>query len=136
MLDELAFRRVLVRLEADVPIALDGQGAIPAGPGQPRRFELLDAVDDALRRRRHHEGEEVIDGFPVQRTVDVRQLENRLELGGKDELLAAISIVKGLDTKPIADQEYLLGPGVPDGDREHAAQIFDAARTEVLVEMD
>ena len=136
LLDQLAFGGNLVGLELDVPVALDAQRRTALGHRKARRLELLHAVDDALRRRRRHEREQMAERLPVDRAIDLGQRENRLQLGRERDAAVDLRVVERLDAQAIAGQQQPLVPHVPDREREHAAQMVDAPRAVVLVEVD
>src|SRR6266508_2649874 len=76
------------------------------------------------------------DGFPVERTRDVREPEDRLQFRGKEQLAVVLGVVERLDPEAVAREQKLTAAYVPDGEAEHAAKPLDAARAEVFVEMD
>src|SRR5437762_4132367 len=75
------------------------------------------------------------DRFPVERALDVGHLQDWLQLRCEEQRAVALVVVERLDAQPIAREQDLPPPRVPDGEGEHAAQPIDAARAEVFVEM-
>ena len=63
-------------------------------------------------------------------------LEHRFDFGAEDETVAGECPVERLDAQPVARQQQTAALGIPDGEREHAAEAFDAGVAPFLVGMD
>jgi hypothetical protein len=81
-------------------------------------------------------GEQVIgDASMVGSAANVRIGEQRLDLGCANELPGVRVIVERLDTHPIACAEQHVATPVPQHEAEHPVELFHAALTHLLVEM-
>ena len=122
-------------LERHVPIALRPERAAVTSDSEARRLELLHALHDALGRGCDEEREQMADRFPIERARHPPELQDRLQLGGKQQFAVELRVVERLDTEAVADQQHLTPPRVPDRDREHAAQAIHEIGAVVLVEV-
>ena len=75
------------------------------------------------------------DRFPVQLAADFGQLQNRLQLGRERDAPVDLRVVERLDAQAVAREQKLAAPRIPDREREHAAQVIDAPRSVVLVQV-
>src|SRR5262245_4913186 len=75
------------------------------------------------------------DRFPIERSLDFSQLQDWLQLGGKQQLAVPLVVVERLDPQAIAGKQNPPPAGIPDREGEHPPQAIDAARSDVLVEM-
>ncbi len=62
--------------------------------------------------------------------------ENGLDLRSKDESIPVPGVEERLLTDPVPREYQSVKVAIPDREGEHAAQLFDAALTFLLVEMD
>ena len=131
-----AFALTVVRLEAHVPVLFDSHRMLrfPREPVPGR--ELAHSLDDALRPRRVETGEQVMHGPPVEPPVNLRQLEQCLQLGGEEQPSIDFGVVKGFDPQPVPRQEQFPAALVPYGKGEHAAHPLHARGPVFFVKMD
>ena len=61
----------------------------------------------------------------VEHAVVCRMLENRLDLGGEDELTTLDGVVERLDAEEVPRAEQLARFGIVNGEREHAAHAIE-----------
>ena len=71
------------------------------------------------------EAQVLLERFTVELARVVRMLEDALDLGCEDEAAVLLRVVKRLDAEEVARAEELAGGAVPDGEREHAAQLIE-----------
>ena len=108
------------------------EGAPSVLPGEDvPGLELPHVAEDRQRRRDGVEGEEGLERVEVD--LSARQ---RAQLGGERELVAGLAVVERLDPVAVAREDEAVSLGVPEGDREHAAQPVREALPVLLVEMD
>src|SRR5204862_3836559 len=100
------------------------------------RRQRLDALEHRLRGRHVLEREKVAQALEIWAGVDSRVLQQRLDFGAEHELSTAARVVQRLDPQAVAGQQQPLPPGVPEREREHAAQLADTIVADVLVEVD
>src|SRR5262245_50346398 len=96
------------------------------------RLQLGNPVDDALRPGRAQEGEQVADRSPVEPTLDLRALEDRLQLGREQEPLSGDGVVERLDPEAVSRQQELLAATIPHGESKHPPELLHAAETVLL----
>jgi len=120
--------------EVELPVALDPHGSV-LGHELRSGLELLRRAEDGRRRRDVRQGEVVVQGLTVDLAVDPGR-EQALQLGPEEEAAPVVGPVERLDAEPIASDEESAAGRVPDGEREHAAELLGTARAELLVEMD
>ena len=82
------------------------------------------------------DAEVLIDRQRVDVARNARQLEQRLNLAGKGQPVALQGVDQRLLSHAIAGQHKTLATRVPNGQREHAAQLLEAIEAVLLVEMD
>ncbi len=91
--------------------------------GAGRQF--ADAVVEGARRRHHRmQGEQVVQRDGIDAGVDAARCQQGLRGRGEAEAAEVLAVIQGLDAEAVARQEQ--GLAVPDGEREHAVQAFDA----------
>ena len=112
-LDEVVLVPCVVRLELEVPVALDDGCAARRRDQKMPGFQLVDAVDDGFGGRSGEEREQVRDRAPVQLALDLRQLQNRLQLGSEEKPAADLGVVERLDSDPVAREQQLPASLVP-----------------------
>ena len=137
LLEVLAFaRRVAVAREGQVPVARRPEGAVLGDEHVPG-LELVNAFVDGAWRRHVEQGEIFVDGLrtPLARHVGI--LEQRLQLRAEDQAAAGqLRVVERLHADAIPREQQAALPGVPDGEREHAAEALDRAVAPFLVAVD
>src|SRR5438445_8947575 len=99
------------------------------------RLEFANSAHDALRARRCQACDEIVDGCPIETTVDIAQLQNRLQLRSKNEAATEICVIQRFDAESIARKEKLSSLRVPDCKCEHSAQLLHEIGTEILIEV-
>ena len=67
-----------------------------------------------------------MNGFVIDVAAELRMLEQRHELGTKNEIAAGLRVQQRLLADAIAREEQRLVALVPNGESEHAAQVFGA----------
>ena len=135
LLHDRGLPEAVVGLELQVPVRPDLRR--PIGPGQEdvAGRELAYAGHDAFRLRGRQEAKQVVDGSPVELALDVRKLQERLELGSEQEPPVDFGVVEGLDPQPVARQQESLPALVPERQREHSRHLLHAPGAVVFVEM-
>ena len=119
------------------PVALDVGVAAARAPAQRGRRRQLAQVGErapVLGDVLVDEGR--VEGERVHVPGELRVLEEGPRLGAEPQRSAAQRPVEGLLADPVASEQELAGPSVPEGEREHATQSLDRPRPELLVEVD
>ena len=62
----------------------------------------------------------------IERGIHVRRFQQRLAVGGEAKSMRCVAVIQRFDAQPIAGQEQAALAQVPDGEGEHADQMFDA----------
>jgi hypothetical protein len=70
--------------------------------------------------------EEAQNGVVIGRSLEARERQESLDLGGKDEMVLGHGIIEWLDAKPIPGAEEPAARSVPDAKSEHAVQPLQA----------
>ncbi len=114
------------------PPVLPDLGRAPrldAGPGAGR--ELVHALDRAalLGHPVVQHGRDEGPGLDAQLAAD--RGDDRLQLGGEDDAVAAPQVEERLDAERVARQDELAGHGVGQREREHAAEPVERRRAPV-----
>ena len=126
-----------VRLEAEAPVPPRRSSPVPRPDRQDvRRRQLLDPPEDRPIPRHHAEGQVVLQRRRVDRAVDPRIRQDRLDLGAEQQFLAVPVDVQRLDPEPVPRQQEPPPRPVPQGDREHPPQPPHQVVAVLLVEVD
>src|SRR5262245_59898666 len=97
-----------------------------------RRQQFLDVLEQGLAVEAELEGQVILEGVEIG--VAFRQEgEQGLGLGCEIEGRTNDGIVEGYDATAIAGTEQLLARLIPQGEREHAAEAFDAVLAPLAV---
>ena len=117
----------LVGFELEVPVALDtGLAAVEVEHQQGGRRQLADGAEDGAGARHVVIREVVAEGLPVQVAGHAGILEKALQLGGVEEAPAVPGIDHGLDANAVPGEEQPPAAAIPQGEREHPAQVAQA----------
>jgi hypothetical protein len=120
--------------EAHVPVTLHrAPAAFPQE--RVRRRQLVDAGEDTVRGRHVLVAQILGETACIDVARAGRMLQERLELGTKEQLTPGVGPVERLLAHAVARQEECLALRVPDREREHAVQFRDAVRTVLFPEM-
>ena len=95
-------------------------------------------LEDPLEHRlcgviRQRVREEVHDAVAIRPSRQLRVDDEGLDLGREAEPLLRDRVVERLDAEPVARAEEASTSPVPDGEREHAVQAFEAALSPLRV---
>src|SRR5882672_7320689 len=104
------------------------------GQGSPRQ-ELRHPLEEGLRAGDIAVGKELGNDRRVEGRSDRAPREDRLDLGGEDQLSVRQREVERLDSEPVPGEEQPPARAVPHREREHALQPLHAALTFLLVEV-
>src|SRR5215469_17033296 len=74
-------------------------------------------------------------GGAIQFWSSIRMLEEYLDFRAEQKLVCRFGVVQGLDPEPVARNEQRLALAVPNGEREHPAQVLDRIFPVLLVKM-
>jgi hypothetical protein len=77
----------------------------------------------------------VVHGFGVEPWLHQWIPEQGFDLGGEEHLPIFEDVIQRFLAQWIARQEQALLPFVPDGEGEHAAQLFDAIAAQLFVQV-
>jgi hypothetical protein len=128
--------RVAVTGEFQIPVLRHPHRVAIGDEHVPRR-QLLDVPVDRVGAGHVEEGEIGVDRFRRPRPIDRRIFEERLDLRAEHEPAAAqLRVVDRLDADAIACEQQALPARIPDREREHAAEAFDAGIAPLLVPVD
>src|SRR5205823_5443292 len=97
------FRRVggLTRCERRLPVALDGDPAVAPRQRVDGR-QLVDPLEDRSRRDRRPEREDVIETEWIDLARHTRMREQRLDLGGEQQLIVELRVKQRAYAETIA----------------------------------
>ena len=84
------------------------------------RRQLGDAAEDRPRMRHVLVRQVFVERLRVDLARHARHLQQALQLAGEQQPPGLVAIDQRLLPQPIAGQQQLLPPGVPDGQGEHA----------------
>ena len=101
----------------------------------PRR-QLVHTGENGSRLRHVADRQVVHDGIRVERTGELRERDERAQLGRERDSVTSRPIVERLDAETIAGDEQAPPPIVPDGEAEHPAQLPRQPCAVVLVQVD
>src|SRR5689334_11013375 len=90
-------------------------------------LELVDAVDEAFRRRRMLRGQKVAEALPIDFPLDLGKLKDRLQLRRERETPGRLRVIQRLDAETVARQQERFATVVPDGEGKHAAELLDTS---------
>ena len=134
LLVEVELRQVVERpVRADLPLADPGAVVVELDGQVVGRRELEDPPE---RRRGGGDvavGQVVVDRRRVELPGDPGVLEQRLQLGGEDELAVGLGVEEGLLPHPVPRQEEAPPVRVPDGEGEHPPEPGQAVFPVLLV---
>ena len=109
---------------------------LPVPEGEPMALGKLEyALEEGLGKRRILEGHVGTQGLGVELLVEVRMLQEALDLRSVHEGAAHPGVIEGLDTEVVPSSEELATFAVPDDEGKHAAQAVDHLVTPLLVAM-
>ena len=94
------------------------------------------SLKNTVRMRHVLIGEVHIDGGRVECARRAGILQQGLELAGEEESVRFEAVEQRLLAEAVASEKQLFSPVVPDGQREHAAEVSDAVGTVLLVKVD
>jgi len=135
-LDPLALRHRDVGRHVEAPVATDlGLTGVERIHETRRRRELPDVAEDRARRGDVRVDEVVPHRLPVELTLDLVVLEDRLDLGGEDQPPPVAGVDERLDAEPVAREQDTPPAAVPDREGEHAAQAGQDVESPGLVPM-
>ena len=97
-------------------------------------LQPLDRGEGCVLARHVTERQVIGDRLPVDRAVGAER-EKRRDLGGEREASRRLRCVERLDPEPVACEHKPPPPRVPEGDREHAAQLGEARGAVLLVQV-
>src|SRR5262249_18460479 len=123
-----------LRAVLQLPVTLHQSLRVAPVRGQPQgeavgRRQLEHAAEDGSRGRDIPVRQVVVQGEWVHLAGDRRVFEQRLQLGGEDELPVRSSVEQRLLADAITGQEQRLPRFIPYGEGEHAAEVTDTVRT-------
>ena len=98
--------------------------------------ELPDPLEHGRRPGHELVAQVVVHRLEIHGPRDVGVLEDRLDLRAEDEPVPGPRVVERLDPDPVARQQELAPPPVPQREREEPAEALDAARPPRLVTVD
>ena len=129
-----ANRSVLVGLRVvKVPVA--DQPDLPAGGEQKMAGRhLVDALEEGAVLGGHQEVVRLEERGAIPAGGHAGR-EQRLDLGGQVQRTAVMRVVEGLDAEAITGGEERVVGAVPEGEGELAAQLLQAGRADLFVEM-
>ncbi len=126
---------VLLDVEIGLPVRPHFQPVLPIH-GVVARRQLGDAPEDRPRMRHVLVGQVIVQGLRVDLPRHAGHFQHALQLAGEQQPARLVPIDQRLLAQPVAGQEQLPPPGVPEGEGEHAVQVREHLRPLVLVEMD
>ena len=91
------------------------------------RLEAVHAFEERLCTGQVASAEEFGKRLFIRAQINQAALEDRLDLGTKQEPVPGLRPVERLDAEPIACEEQALSRRIPDGKCEHAAKMIDGA---------
>ena len=120
-----------------MPVASHDAVAAVALPHQRvAGFQLSDILERGRRSGDVPDVQKRVERLPVERTRRQASRMQRLELGCERDAPGGREHVQRLDAEAVtAEQQRALGR-VPYGEREHAAELLDARRSELLVQVE
>ena len=98
--------------------------------------QLVYAFEERLLTREITGSEQLRKTALVRLRLNETTRENRLDLGAEDEPIVADGPVERLDPQSIAREQQPPAGGVPDGEREHAAEAVNTVVPPLLVRVD
>ena len=130
------FRRVggLTRCERRLPVTLDGDPAVAPRQRVAGR-QLVDPLEDRPRRQRRPEGEDVIETERIDLARHTRMREQRLDLGGEQQLIVELRVKQRAYAEPIAREEQRAVARAPDRERPLPVELAHGVSAEVFVQM-
>lgn len=123
------------RFEGEVPVLAVRELPFPNGQGGAGR-ELFDVAEDGFVTRHVVEGEKAVQDLRIDFGGEAGEGKKGFDFRGEDERARGERIVERLDADAVSSEKERASALVPDGEREHATQFFDAAFAEVFIEVD
>ena len=117
----------------EVPVA-DQPDLAAGGEQEVAGRHLVDAVEESAVLGDHQEVVGMEERVAVPAGGNAGR-EQRLDLGGQVERTAVMRVVERLDAEAIPRREERVVEAVPEGEGELAAQLAQAGRAEVLIEV-
>ena len=109
---------------------------VPPAPDdrdRPRPQLNQPPVDAVPRRLRADLAEQFREPFCVDLGAELGVREDGLRLGSEQHAVRPHRVVQRLDAEPVAGQQQLLPPPVPEPEREHAVQVIHAVAAPLQV---
>src|SRR3979409_1044229 len=97
--------------------------------------QLVDPLEDRSRRQRRPEGEDVVEAERIDFALDAGMREERLDLGGKQEVIAALRVKERSNAEAIAREKQRTRTRVPDRERPLAVELPHGVRAQFLVQV-
>src|SRR5207302_974460 len=119
----------------DVPVSTGPDLALLEDQKVPWQ-QFVDAAEQRLASRQIAGAEELRKRIDVRLRLDIAAREERLDFGSEQQQRPRGRPVERLDTQAIANEQQPTPRRVPEGEREHAAQVADAVVTPLLVRVD
>ncbi len=136
----LARGQRLFDAEVGLPVAADFQPApanlIWAIDGQMARRQFAHALPDRARMRHVLVGQIFVQGLRVDMPRHAGDLQEALQLAGKQQSARLMAVDQRLLAQAIAGQKQQAALGVPQGEGEHAVQQARHFRAFVFIQMD
>jgi hypothetical protein len=118
-----------------IPIALRLRGATVADRQRVTGRQLEDAAEERQRVGHVAEAQVGQSCARIDRPIDPRRRQQRLQLRAEHEASGRFGVVERLDPEAVARQEERTARRIPDREGEHAPQALDAALARFLVEV-
>jgi hypothetical protein len=131
----MAATTALDGVAAQRPVALDARLAARAPAQRAARRELAQVRERAAVVRDVLVDQEGVERERVDVARHARVDEDRARLGAEPQRPVAMRPVQRLLAHPVAGEQQLAATGVPEREGEEPAQALDAARAELLVEV-
>jgi hypothetical protein len=95
--------------------------------------QFVDVLEHRFAARERARAEELRNGAFVRLRRHEAALEDGLDFGREDQAIAAARPVERFDPEAVAGHEQTAPACIPDGEREHAAEVVDAGVAPLLV---
>src|SRR6185437_8523110 len=128
--------RVALDRERHAPVTAHARLLARRPAERVAREQLADSLEERLLAGHEPGGEELGQHLGIERGRDAPGREDRLDLGGEQQLVARPRPVQRLDAEAVARQEEPPLAAVPDREREHPLEALDAALALLLVEVE
>ena len=105
--------------------------ALPHGRGSGHQF--ANAAEQRFRSRNVAISQIVPDGVQIHGSLNARDAQQRLDLGGKVQRASVLTEKQRLLAEAVPRQEKAFISGIPDRECKHAAQVMDDLALPVLI---